>query len=204
MPLCFGPYRLPRFKIGSHLDCRHAGKLRVVAISDAPQQWPLGQVPGHQIPVLCGDLVRAVQREAARHIADAWGVGVNLVTKWRKALRVKDTPGERLLRSERIKASDPKRARKIGRAFRGKRRPRHVLAALRKSHLRKPVSEAVKAKIAATHRLRGIRPPGRHPAWSAREDRILRSKSPAEAAKMTGRTIHAVRRRRYAWTRKQE
>jgi len=197
MPLRFGPYRMPRFRIGGKLDCKHSGPIRVVAISNAPQQWPLGQVPGHRIPVLCGDLVLAVKSEAASDVAIAWGVAVNLVTKWRKALRVRESAGERLLRSERIKASDPKRARRIGRAFRGKRRPRHVLEALRRSHLGKPLSQAVKAKISATHRRLGIRPPGRQPAWSAREDAVVRNRPPAEAAKTTGRTVRAIYNRRH-------
>jgi len=46
MPLRFGPYPMPRCKIGGKLDCEYAGTLRIVAISDAPQPWPLGIVWG--------------------------------------------------------------------------------------------------------------------------------------------------------------
>ena len=83
MPLRYGPYRLPRCKIGGKLDCEYAGTLRIVAISDAPQQWPLGVVWGHRIPVLCGSLIRAVRQESVGDIAEAWGVGRNFVTNWR-------------------------------------------------------------------------------------------------------------------------
>jgi hypothetical protein len=114
--LRFGPYRQPRYKIGDKLDCDYAGTLRIVAISDAPVQWPLGVVRGHRIPILCGELVRAVRSESAGDVAAAWGVGSGLVTKWRKALRVKGTKGEHLRRSENIKATDPARAGKIGKA----------------------------------------------------------------------------------------
>ena len=47
-----------------------------------------------------------------------------------------------------------------------------------------------------THKARGTRPPWLNPAWSAREDRIVRSKTPAEAARLTGRTLSAVKNRR--------
>jgi hypothetical protein len=33
--LLFGPYKMPRCKIGGTLKCRRRGKVRVVAISDA-------------------------------------------------------------------------------------------------------------------------------------------------------------------------
>jgi hypothetical protein len=194
--LRFGPYVMPRFRLGQSAECEYAGTLRVVAISDAPQQWPLGVVKGHRIPVLCGELVRAVRSESAGDVAAAWGVGSGLVSKWRKALRVMRTKGEHLRRSENIKASDPARARKIAKAKRGKPRPRHVVEALRKSHLGKPLSKALKATLSAAHKARGTRPPWLKPAWSAREDRIVRTKRPAKAAELTGRTLRAVFSRR--------
>ena len=106
MRLRFGPYPMPRCKIGGRLDCEYAGTLRIVAISDAPQQWPLGVVKGHRIPVVCGELVRAIKSEAARDIAEAWRGG-GLLSKWRKALRVGWTKGDHLRVSEQIRASDP-------------------------------------------------------------------------------------------------
>jgi hypothetical protein len=77
MPLRFGPYRMPRFKIGDRLDCQYAGTVRVVAVSDAPQPWPLGVIWGHRISIVCGDLVRAIKSESAGDIAEAWGVSMS-------------------------------------------------------------------------------------------------------------------------------
>jgi hypothetical protein len=37
--LRFGPYAMPRPKIGQRVDCEYAGTIRVVAISDATVQW---------------------------------------------------------------------------------------------------------------------------------------------------------------------
>ncbi|HEX5106402.1 MAG TPA: hypothetical protein VFV87_21430 [Pirellulaceae bacterium] len=195
--LRFGPYRMPRCKIGGKLDCEYAGTLRVVAISDAPVQWPLGVVWGHRIPVVTGDLVRAVKQEANCDVAVAWGVGASLVSRWRKALRVKRTKGTRLRRSESIRATDPARARKIAKAKRGVARPPHVIETMRKAHLGKPLPEATRKKMSATHRKRGTRPPGQNPPWSSKEDRLVRTKRPAEVVRLTGRTWSAVVSRRY-------
>jgi hypothetical protein len=194
--LRFGPYHPPRFKIGGTLDCEYAGTLRIVAISDAPQQWPLGVVWGHRIPVLCGELVRAVKIESAVDVAEAWGVGISLVTKWRKALRVTVTEGEHRRRSENIRASDPARAQKIAAAKLGKPRPARVRRALRRANLgRKPSAETL-AKRSATHKRIGTRPPWLKPAWTAREDRIVRRLSAEQVAKITGRSLSAVYSRR--------
>jgi len=70
--LRFGPYRMPRCKIGGKLDCEYAGTLRIVAISDAPQQGPLGVVKGHRIPVVC---LRTGPRGQER---SGWGRGHSL------------------------------------------------------------------------------------------------------------------------------
>jgi len=152
MALRFGPYPIPRFKIAQRAECEYAGTVRVVAISDAPQQWPLGVVWGHHIPVLCGSLVRAVNREAASDVAEAWGVGRGLVSKWRKALRVKGTEGDRLRLSEAVRASDPARARKIAKAKRGVPRPRWIIEAMAQARTGTKHSAETRAKMSETHK----------------------------------------------------
>src|SRR6059036_319691 len=61
-------------------------------------------------PILCGDLIRAVRREAKATVAYHWGVSVITVYKWRKALGVADwTDGSRdLVRYARRKEGPPK------------------------------------------------------------------------------------------------
>lgn len=196
MPLRFGPYRLPKVRIGDRLDCEYAGTVRVVAISDAPVQWPLGVVRGHRIPVLCGQLVRAVKRESASDVAKAWGIGRGLVSKWRKALRVKGAEGDRLRLSAAVKASDPARARKIAKAKRGKPRPRHVIEAMAKARKGMKHSKATRAKMSSSHQLRGSRPPWLKPAWSEAEDGLVRTKPPSKVAEATGRSLKAIYLRR--------
>src|SRR5687767_10817571 len=86
--LRFGPYRMPRFAIGEQVECLARGKVRIVGISDAPVQWPLGAVAGGKSPVLFGALVKAVQREAACAVQHNWGVSPATLRKWRRALGV--------------------------------------------------------------------------------------------------------------------
>jgi len=150
---------MPRCKIGGKLDCKYAGTIRIVAISDAPQQWPLGVVWGHRIPVLCGSLIRAVKRESASDVAEAWGVGRWLVSKWRKALGVKGTEGDRLRLSAAVKASDPARARKIAKARRGVPRPRWIIEAMAKARTGMKHSAETRAKMSETHKRIGTWPP---------------------------------------------
>ena len=194
--LRFGPYRMPRVKPGQRADCEHAGTIRVVAISDAPVQWPLGVVRGHRIPVLCGDLVRADKQDAACDVSAAWGVSPYLVGQWRKALGVRRTIGSHLRLSEGIRVADPARARKIARAKLGKPRPRHVIEAMRRTHVGRPLPAATRAKMSAAHRRRGTRPPWLKPAWRSWEDKLCRTLPAGEVAKRTGRGLAAVYSRR--------
>ena len=194
--LRFGPYRMPRLKPGQRAECEYGGTVRVAAISDAPVQWPLGVVRGHRIPVLCGDLVRAVKTEAACDVAAAWGVSHGLVAKWRKTLRVRRTIGGHQRLSESIRATDPARARKIAKAKRGKPRPRHVIEAMRRTHVGRPLPASTRAKMSAAHRKRGTRPPWVKPAWRPWEDELCRTLPAAEVAKRTGRALGAVYSRR--------
>jgi hypothetical protein len=212
MPLRFGPYRMPRFKIGQRVECQARGEVRVVGISDAPTQWPLGALRGGKSPVLYGSLVRAVKHEAACDIMEAWGVGHVTIALWRKALGVgrstagsrqrakafHATPaGKRARKPMLAKASDPIRREKIADARRGKKRPRWIIEKMAKARRGTKHSAATRAKMSAAHKTRGTRPPAAAEAWSAREDRLLRSRPPAEVARLTGRTMKAVEMRRH-------
>ena len=187
---------MPRLKPGRRAECEYAGTVRVVAISDAPVQWPLGRVWGHRIPVLCGELVKAVKTEAACDVAAAWGVSPYLVGQWRKALNVRRTIGTHQRLSEGVRAANPARARKIARAKLGQPRPRHVIEAMRQTHIGNPLPAATRAKMSEAHRRRGTRPPWLKPAWQPWEDKLCRTLPAAEVAKRTGRNLAAVYSRR--------
>ena len=85
---------------------------------------------------------------------------------------------------------------KIAKAKLGKPRPRHVIEAMRRTHVGRPLPASTRAKMSASHRRRGTRPPWVGPAWEPWEDRLCRKLPVAEVAKRTGRAIGAVYTRR--------
>lgn len=73
--LQFGPYVPPRVQIGQEIECARQGKVKVRGWSEGEVPWPVsrrslrrGTAP---TMVLCGDLVRVVQRESAVAVAVA-------------------------------------------------------------------------------------------------------------------------------------
>lgn len=67
-----GPYRMPRYPVGSWLRCRFRGQVQVTGISDSKIPWPETTVGGHQALIFCGGLVDAVRRESALAIRHWW------------------------------------------------------------------------------------------------------------------------------------
>ena len=172
--LRFGPYRTPRFKYGAKVKDARRGEVKIVGLSDAPIPWPIAAKRGGKSPVLFGALVRAVRRESNQAVAKAWGVSGQTVTAWRKALGIgPNTDGTSKLRSAHFhepwarkaqkkawaKARDPQRRAKIAASRRGKPRPLHVVEAMRKAHLGKPLPAETRRKMSEAHKRRGSWPP---------------------------------------------
>ena len=211
--LRFGPYRAPRFRYGTRVNDARRGEVKIVGFSDAAIPWPIGLKGSAKSLVLFGALARAVRRESNQAVARAWGVSAQTVTAWRNALGVgPTTPGTSKLRSTYFlepwarkaqtkaiaKSRDPERRAKIAAARRGKPRPPHVVEALRKAHLGKPLSAETRRKMSEAHKGRGSWPPAAGRPWSAEEDALVRMLRIAEVIKRTGRTESAVKNRRIA------
>jgi hypothetical protein len=161
--------------------------------------------------VLSGALADAVRRETALAVTYHWGVTQQTVTGWRKALDVPPvTDGTRAAKREHFaepwaddvrakahaKARDPARREKIAAGRRGKPLPAHVAETMREGRTGKPHDEASRRKMSAARRRRGTRPPLAGRPWTDAEDEPVRTLSPAEAARETGRTPKAVCHRR--------
>lgn len=173
--LCDGPYRAPRCEIGGWLNCRVRGRVKVVAISEGPIQWPIVVRPngGGRGLALIGDLVRAVQQESTQAVQHWWGVKHCTVWTWRKALGVdQNNVGTRQLRSKwwtdggvgeankpgrEATYANPERAEKIAASKRGKPRPQHVHDALRKANVGRKMSAATRAKMSEAGKARWAR-----------------------------------------------
>jgi hypothetical protein len=211
--LHFGPYSTPRFKYGTKVQDAMRGTVRVIGLSDAPIPWPvIARGSGNTLP-LYGDLARAVRLESNQAVAHHWGVTGQTVTKWRKALSVaptnKGTSHLRRLyarqeffraaqRKAWTKARDPERRAKIAAARRGKPRPPHVIAALRRANVGRSASSDTRRKMSDSHRRRGTRPPKAGRPWTPAEEALLRQLPAAKVAQKIGRSLKAVYMRRIA------
>lgn len=124
--LRYGPYAPPAVEVGDIIRCAMRGRVRVHRWSDRGAiQWPLviraGQSPGRPALAVTGDLVRAVQREAAIAVARHWRTTWRLVRLWRRALGVdRVTEGTRALLAE---GGNPEISRYAPEANRASRQP---------------------------------------------------------------------------------
>lgn len=206
-------YRSPRFRIGATVVDEWRGKVRIVGLSTSIIPWPIGQSGKWRSLVVYGALARAIRSESVQAVAHAWGVTPQTVTKWRRRLgiaghKLKGTIklrqaqwkheawAARARQAAWAKRADEARCNKIAASKRGKRRPRTVVAALRKAHRGRTLSAEQRRKMSETHKRRGTRPPWIGRAWTAGEDQLVVSLPIAEAASRTGRSIAAVLSRR--------
>jgi len=90
MTVMCGPYNPPKCRVGSMLHDEMLGDVRVVGKKNG---WPLcdepprpGPNPFGEIPVLCGDLVKAIVEESIDAICEEWEVSPRLVRRWRSAV----------------------------------------------------------------------------------------------------------------------
>jgi len=85
-----GPYRPPTMKVGAVLHDEYRGDVTVDGTTDAPIPWPGSNYSKgrHEslLPILCGDLVRAVCEEDELTVARYWGVTRYMVEQWKRAL----------------------------------------------------------------------------------------------------------------------
>jgi hypothetical protein len=204
--LHFGPYRTPRFKVGQTVECRRRGRVRIAGISEGKIPWPVAKAGGNRSLILYDGLVNAVRRESNQAVTHWWGVTGQTVTAWHRVLEVERTEGTTQLRQRygRVeliasalpaawaKARDPERRRKIAEAKRGKRRPRHVVEALRAANIGRPQSAATWARQSTAHKRRGTRPPKAGRPGTAAEDELCLTLPKADVARSTGRMASAL------------
>jgi hypothetical protein len=210
-----GTYKTPRVRLGTVLsDEVRDGDVVVSGYTDARIPWPVGHPRGRggfPALVVYGRLVQAVRRESNQAVCYWFGVTAQTVSKWRKSLGVGRTnAGTYRLRSAYTrepwavkawqkahgKAGDPGRRAKIAAARRGKKRPRHVIEAMRKGRAGKPHPPAVRARLSALlrERAKAFLPNGR--AWAAADDELVRARPAAEVARRTGRSLASAYSRR--------
>jgi hypothetical protein len=112
-----GPYRAPVVKTGSTLHDEYQGDVTVAGMTDAPIPWP-----GHSyskgrhsglLPILTGDLVRAVCEEEELVVSHYWGVTRHMVNQWKCAI-ADSTNSDQVALKLALKRQDPQFRKKYG------------------------------------------------------------------------------------------
>jgi hypothetical protein len=213
--LIYGPYVAPRCRVGDKLTCEYRGReVTVRGISNGLIQWPGTRRTGNASPILCGDLIRAVQTESSQGVAFHWGVKHGLVWRWRRALNVAPmTNGSRRLRIEyavetltpevRAKAREAMHSTEVREklsALRKGQRPHPNMLAAALEAVKRPKSE--KWKQGQSERSRKMwenpeaygLPPRRH--WTDEEIALLGTDTDRAIAARLGVPLNAVKNKR--------
>lgn len=135
--LRFGPYVTPICVPGTMVECEVRGAVTVVGLSAGPIPWPMGTSNGVSELIVFKGLSKALRRESAQAVADAWGVEAPVVEQWQAQCH-----------------GPTKRKKQAGGA--------------------QPI------------------------AWKPADDELICRLTLEEAARLTGRTITAIRKRRRA------
>src|SRR5437773_2389945 len=111
--LLSGPYNPPRARRGGHLFCEMRSTVKVRGYSDGPIPWPVKW--GTRSLILCGELLDAVKQESELAVGHHWGVSINVVQNWRRALEVETyNPGTRMLQHRSgLENATPAKMRRI-------------------------------------------------------------------------------------------
>lgn len=208
-----GTYRTPACKIGERVTCLARGDVDVIKLSAGRIQWPIAVRPGigGRSLVLNWDLAEAVRRETNRAVCYWWGVTPQTVSKWRKALGVKNTEAttrwrtmfgksakmRKAITAMAAKARDPKRRAKIAAAKRGKPRPPGMMESLQQANIGRKHTKAARANMSASHKKRERRGRMDLQPWTDAQNDLVRTLSPIQAATKTGRTLAAIYMQRH-------
>jgi hypothetical protein len=209
--LLHGPYRTPRFRLGRVVMDEVRGEVVVCGLTDARIPWPVGKRGRARSLVVCGGLVKALQRESGQAVAYWWGITPHTVSRWRRSLGVGPlTEGTRRLFRQHYAevvtpevfakavraANTPEANAKKAEADQG--RPLSPRARKAFDRRGRTHTAAARAKMSVAQKARGHLPPGcKGPAWTPEEDELVRTLSPDEAARRTGRSLFGVYCRRY-------
>jgi hypothetical protein len=111
-----GPYRAPKVKVGAVLRDEYRGEnVRVEGMTEAPIPWPgIDYKRGERLlPVLCGDLVRAVCEEDELTVAYYWNVTRYMVEQWKRAISKAHTSNG-VFAGLALKRNDPEFRQRFG------------------------------------------------------------------------------------------
>ena len=114
-----GPYRAPAVNVGAVLHDEWRGDMTVDGFTKAPIPWPgakyqHGRGDAQFLPILCGDLVRAVCEEDELTVSHYWGVTRYIVEQWKRAISGATDARRRAWLGLAFKREDPAFRKKFG------------------------------------------------------------------------------------------
>lgn len=175
--LLHGPYEAPPLRRGDRVTCELRGDAIITSMSDGRISWPrcrgIGRRGGSGL-LLAGGLDHAVRHEAAAAVGFWWGVGVDVIWRWRKALdvtRINNEGTQQLIHAAAEAGADAVKAKEWTEA---------ELAAIR--HRSKQLNTAQHLQT------------GYHgPLWKAEDLTLLGTLPDDEVARLIERPVNAVR-----------
>ena len=113
-----GPYHAPSVNVGAILHDEYRGDVSVEGFTKAPIPWPATKYhPGRGgstlLPILCGDLVRAVCEEDELTVSHYWSVTRFMVEQWKRAISGGTDPNSVMV-GLAFKRDDPAFRKKFG------------------------------------------------------------------------------------------
>jgi hypothetical protein len=198
--LLYGPYEPPLVKRGFLVDAVR-GKVPFRTFTNALIPWPKFKRQGKSGSggiVLCGDLIRALEKESAPAISHFWGVSRATVGNWRRALELRGrTAGAQRLVSLGVElARRPESRKKFSEAVRGR-----ILSSAHKSKLFAGMNKGWRERFKA--RRDAYRRTGRFPKarksdpWIPEEEKLLPKLSTTELGPVIGRSFKGIQAHRH-------
>lgn len=112
-----GPYSPPLVNVGVTIHDEYLGEVTIAGTTEALIPWPahLYSRGRHEglMPILTGDLVRAVCEEEEQAVAHYWGVTRHMVNQWKAAIAGTSDSNHVFLQLA-LKRHDPEFRRKYG------------------------------------------------------------------------------------------
>jgi len=112
-----GPYHAPAVGTGAVLHDEWRGDVVVDGFTDAPIPWPKATFQHSRgtvvLPILCGDLVRAVCEEDELTVSHYWGGTRYIVEQWKRAISGATDPNAVMV-GLAFKREDPAFRKKFG------------------------------------------------------------------------------------------
>lgn len=209
-----GTYTTPLVRRGMVLTCEDRDcDVVVMRLSDGRIPWPIGRKRGYKHGaggfILFGALADAVRTESNQAVAYWWGVRIEVVSRWRRALGIRYTNSgtyklregythakwfKHCRRKGVARAQDPEVKKQRADSYRGRNLPRSHVNAIRRA--KSNISAETRAKISTNQKERFKHVALNGKIFTPEEDAIIRTHSAAEAIKLTGRTAMSIYSRR--------